>query len=111
MHTCMHVLYAQAHSNSVSLVQPVCHPSGLSSSLAPPPLDDDLPVSERLVQVKTCLSQPLASHKRCVVVTYDIIQVYKVLILSCGISLEGNCEDPKVREIISIHIHTYTVHE
>nr|XP_033479931.1 DNA polymerase theta [Epinephelus lanceolatus] len=68
---------------------------GLSSSLAPPPLDGDLPVSERLRQVKACLSR-LAGHRGGVVVTYDIIQVYKTLVLSCGISLEGNCEDPKV---------------
>ncbi|XP_073323446.1 DNA polymerase theta [Pagrus major] len=69
---------------------------GLSSSLAPPPLDDDLPVSERLTQVKTCLSRSSAGHGGGVVVTYDIIQVYKMLVLSCGVSLEGNCEDPKV---------------
>uniref|UniRef100_A0A667YA76 DNA polymerase theta n=1 Tax=Myripristis murdjan TaxID=586833 RepID=A0A667YA76_9TELE len=70
--------------------------TGLSSSLAPPPLDSDLPVSERLEQVKACLSRPLAGHAGGVVVTYDIIQVYKKLVLSCGISLEGSCEDPKV---------------
>ncbi|XP_051240600.1 DNA polymerase theta [Dicentrarchus labrax] len=69
---------------------------GLSSSLAPPPLDDDLPVSERLAEVKACLSRPSAGHRGGVVVTYDIIPVYKMLVLSCGISLEGNCEDPKV---------------
>uniref|UniRef100_A0A8C4ISJ4 DNA polymerase theta n=1 Tax=Dicentrarchus labrax TaxID=13489 RepID=A0A8C4ISJ4_DICLA len=68
----------------------------LSSSLAPPPLDDDLPVSERLAEVKACLSRPSAGHRGGVVVTYDIIPVYKMLVLSCGISLEGNCEDPKV---------------
>uniref|UniRef100_A0A3B5B572 DNA polymerase theta n=1 Tax=Stegastes partitus TaxID=144197 RepID=A0A3B5B572_9TELE len=68
----------------------------LSSSLAPPPLDDDLPVSERLLQVKSCLSRQSAEHEVRVVVTYDIIQVYKTLVLSCGISLEGDCEDPKV---------------
>uniref|UniRef100_A0A7N6BKD0 DNA polymerase theta n=1 Tax=Anabas testudineus TaxID=64144 RepID=A0A7N6BKD0_ANATE len=66
------------------------------SSLAPPPLDDDLPVNERLEQVKTCLSRPSAGHRGGVVITYDIIQVYKRLVLGCGISLEGNCEDPKV---------------
>uniref|UniRef100_A0A7N6BK99 DNA polymerase theta n=1 Tax=Anabas testudineus TaxID=64144 RepID=A0A7N6BK99_ANATE len=70
--------------------------NGLSSSLAPPPLDDDLPVNERLEQVKTCLSRPSAGHRGGVVITYDIIQVYKRLVLGCGISLEGNCEDPKV---------------
>ncbi|AWP05663.1 putative DNA polymerase theta isoform 3 [Scophthalmus maximus] len=69
---------------------------GLSSSLAPPPLDGDLPVSERLEQVKACLGRPSTSPPGVVVVTHDIIQVYKTLVLSCGISLEGNCEDPKV---------------
>lgn len=82
------------------LVQSVCYHSGLSCSLAPPPLDDDLPLSERLEQVKTCLSQSSSGHRKSVLVTYDIIQAYKVLVLSCGISLEGNCEDPKVRQII-----------
>lgn len=73
------------------------HP-GLSASLAPPPLDNDLPVSERLSQVKTCLGRPSAGRKS-VVVTYDIIHVYKTLVLSCGISLEGNYEDPKVASV------------
>uniref|UniRef100_A0A669CNY8 DNA polymerase theta n=1 Tax=Oreochromis niloticus TaxID=8128 RepID=A0A669CNY8_ORENI len=68
----------------------------LSSSLAPPPLDNDLPVNERLEQVKACLSSQSAGHEVRAVVVYDIIQVYKTLVLSCGISLEGNCEDPKV---------------
>ena len=74
--------------------------SGLSASLAPPPLDDDLPVSERLQQVKAGLSRTPTAPTGGVVVTWDIIQVYKTLVMSCGISLEGNCEDPKVREIM-----------
>ncbi|XP_053273755.1 DNA polymerase theta [Pleuronectes platessa] len=69
---------------------------GLSSSLAPPLLDEDLPVSERLGQVRACLSRPSEGPSGVVVVTYDIIPVYKTLVLSCGISLEGSCEDPKV---------------
>ncbi|KAJ3614296.1 hypothetical protein NHX12_017870 [Muraenolepis orangiensis] len=70
--------------------------SGLSSSLAPPPLDGDLPVDERLEQVKACLNRPSVGPGADVVVTYDIIRVYKTLVLSCGVSLEGSCEDPKV---------------
>ncbi|XP_013868724.1 DNA polymerase theta isoform X2 [Austrofundulus limnaeus] len=69
---------------------------GLSSSLAPPPLDDELPVSKRLEQVKLLLSQQPAGHKGRVIVTYDVIEVYKTLVMSCGISLEGSCEDLKV---------------
>ncbi|XP_057700008.1 DNA polymerase theta [Corythoichthys intestinalis] len=65
---------------------------GLSLSLAPPDLDNSLPVVKRLEHVKACLSQPSVGT----VITYDIIQVYRKLVLSCGISLEGNCEDPKV---------------
>ncbi|MEQ2182872.1 hypothetical protein GOODEAATRI_026781, partial [Goodea atripinnis] len=69
---------------------------GLSSSLAPPPLDDALPVRDRLEQVKVCLKgQPTGLKSRTVSV-YDIIKVYKRLVLSCGISLEGSYEDPKV---------------
>uniref|UniRef100_A0A3Q2DDF4 DNA polymerase theta n=1 Tax=Cyprinodon variegatus TaxID=28743 RepID=A0A3Q2DDF4_CYPVA len=68
----------------------------LSSSLAPPPLDDALPVSKRLEQVKACLGGQPTGVERPVVSVYDIIKVYKRLVLSCGISLEGNCEDPKV---------------
>ncbi|XP_077462044.1 DNA polymerase theta [Stigmatopora argus] len=65
---------------------------GLSLSLAPPDLDDSLPVVERLEHVKACLR-----HLSCgTLITYDIIQVYKKLVLTCGISLEGNVEDPKV---------------
>uniref|UniRef100_A0A3Q1EPI6 DNA polymerase theta n=1 Tax=Acanthochromis polyacanthus TaxID=80966 RepID=A0A3Q1EPI6_9TELE len=67
-----------------------------TSSLAPPPLDEDLSVSERLQQVKSCLIRRSAGPGVHVVITYDIIQVYKTLVLSCGISLEGDCEDPKV---------------
>jgi len=73
--------------------------SGLSASLAPPALDEDLPVNERLEQVKVCLSRQSAGQEVRVVVAYDIIKVYKTLVLSCGISLEGRCEDPKVRKL------------
>ncbi|XP_077426796.1 DNA polymerase theta isoform X2 [Vanacampus margaritifer] len=66
---------------------------GLSLSLAPPDLDEGLPVGARLEHVKALLSRPSAA---ATVVTYDVIQMYKKLVLSCGISLEGKCEDPKV---------------
>ncbi|XP_037326928.2 DNA polymerase theta [Pungitius pungitius] len=64
---------------------------GLSSSLAPPPLDHNVTVSERLREANGCLTAPAT-----VVVAYDIIEVYKRLVLSCGVSLEGSSEDPKV---------------
>uniref|UniRef100_G3PUF7 DNA polymerase theta n=1 Tax=Gasterosteus aculeatus TaxID=69293 RepID=G3PUF7_GASAC len=68
----------------------------LSSSLAPPPLDHNLTVGERLRRAKTCLTAPAAAHGASVVVAYDIIEVYKSLVLSCGVSLGGSSEDPKV---------------
>lgn len=110
-HTHLHIC-TSSHPKSVSSVQSVfTPPSGLSASLAPPPLDDDLPVSERLAQVKTCLNRTSDVHRGGVVVTYDIIQVYKTLVQSCGISLEGNCEDPKVTHQQFTHISTRTCHE
>lgn len=71
--------------------------TGLSASLAPPALDHDLSVSERLESVKACLHGLPAAQEGGVVITYDIIKVYKALVWSCGVSLERKCEDPKVR--------------
>uniref|UniRef100_A0AAZ3SXP4 DNA polymerase theta n=1 Tax=Oncorhynchus tshawytscha TaxID=74940 RepID=A0AAZ3SXP4_ONCTS len=68
----------------------------MCSSLAPPPLAADLPVGERVEQMRACLSKSLADGAGGVIMTYDIIQVYKTLVLSYGISLEGPCEDMKV---------------
>ncbi|XP_070990897.1 DNA polymerase theta [Oncorhynchus clarkii lewisi] len=68
----------------------------MCSSMAPPPLAADLPVGERVEQMRACLSKSLADGAGGVVMTYDIIQVYKTLVLSYGISLEGPCEDMKV---------------
>uniref|UniRef100_A0A6Q2ZFJ9 DNA-directed DNA polymerase n=1 Tax=Esox lucius TaxID=8010 RepID=A0A6Q2ZFJ9_ESOLU len=68
----------------------------MSSSLAPPPLALDLSVEERVEQVRACLSRSLADGAVGVAITYDIIQVYKTLVLSCDITLEGPCEDLKV---------------
>ncbi|XP_034148917.1 DNA polymerase theta [Esox lucius] len=70
--------------------------SEMSSSLAPPPLALDLSVEERVEQVRACLSRSLADGAVGVAITYDIIQVYKTLVLSCDITLEGPCEDLKV---------------
>lgn len=55
-------------------------------------------LNERLERVRTCLSTG-------VLITYDIIQAYKVLVLSCGISLEGSCEDLKVKDINQDEYH------
>ncbi|XP_055086890.1 DNA polymerase theta [Periophthalmus magnuspinnatus] len=69
---------------------------GLSSSLAPPALDEALTVTERLKQVKLCLETISDTSRRSTAIVYDVIEVYKTLVLSCGVSLEMNCEDPKV---------------
>ncbi|XP_051005844.1 DNA polymerase theta [Acomys russatus] len=68
--------------------------SDISPSLAPPPLDAALTVKERMEHLQSCLQK--TSDRERSVVTYDFIQSYKVLLLSCGISLEPSYEDPKV---------------
>ncbi|KAG9334257.1 hypothetical protein JZ751_008345 [Albula glossodonta] len=68
----------------------------VSASLAPPPLDESLSVSDRLKQVQTCLKRSHLSPAEGAVVTYDLIQVYKTLLLACGVTMEGSFEDPKV---------------
>jgi len=67
----------------------------ISPSLAPPPLDKNLSVTERLQHLQLHLQK---KQERSLVV-YNFIQHYKTLVMACGISLEGNFEDPKVGRI------------
>ncbi|CAL9700274.1 unnamed protein product [Knipowitschia caucasica] len=69
---------------------------GFSASLAPPSLDEALKIDERLEQVKMLLENAPNSSEKSTAIVYDVIEVYKTLVLSCGVSLETNCEDPKI---------------
>ncbi|KAM4046137.1 LOW QUALITY PROTEIN: DNA polymerase theta [Anomaloglossus baeobatrachus] len=64
----------------------------ISSSLAPPPLDHNLSISERLRALQSTIQQmrPLE------VIMYNFIEQYKALVLSCGASITGHFQDPKV---------------
>uniref|UniRef100_A0A8C9G5T9 DNA polymerase theta n=1 Tax=Pavo cristatus TaxID=9049 RepID=A0A8C9G5T9_PAVCR len=64
----------------------------ISPSLAPPPLDKNLSVTERLHHLQLYLQE---KQERSLVM-YNFIQHYKTLVMACGISLEGSFEDPKV---------------
>ncbi|XP_009946472.1 PREDICTED: DNA polymerase theta-like, partial [Leptosomus discolor] len=66
----------------------------ISMSLAPPPLDKNLSVTERLYHLQLYL-QKKPKWERSLVM-YNFIQHYKTLVMACGISLEGSFEDPKV---------------
>ncbi|XP_057401820.1 DNA polymerase theta isoform X2 [Balaenoptera acutorostrata] len=68
--------------------------SEISASLAPPSLDPSLTVKDRMQHLQSCFQKE--SDKECSVIIYDFIQSYKILLLSCGISLEQSFEDPKV---------------
>ncbi|XP_006884376.1 PREDICTED: DNA polymerase theta [Elephantulus edwardii] len=68
--------------------------SEISASLAPPALDPSLTVKDRMWHLQCCLQKD--SDKERSVIVFDFIQSYKTLLLSCGISLEQNYEDPKV---------------
>ncbi|XP_051870212.1 DNA polymerase theta [Pristis pectinata] len=68
----------------------------LSNSLAPPPLDPDLSVKDRLLHVRSCLEQGVTTEAQRSVIVYDFKQHYKILLEACNISMEGNYEDPKV---------------
>uniref|UniRef100_W5KBV8 DNA polymerase theta n=1 Tax=Astyanax mexicanus TaxID=7994 RepID=W5KBV8_ASTMX len=67
----------------------------ISASLAPPPLDENLPVKERLRNIQVCLMRS-SSGADGVMVAYDFIQLYKTLLQACGLSVRGTFEDPKV---------------
>ncbi|XP_009578523.1 PREDICTED: DNA polymerase theta, partial [Fulmarus glacialis] len=66
----------------------------ISMSLAPPPLDKNLSVTERLYHLQLYLQKKPKQERSLVV--YNFIQHYKTLVMACGISLEGSFEDPKV---------------
>ncbi|XP_077650870.1 DNA polymerase theta isoform X3 [Urocitellus parryii] len=68
--------------------------SEISASLVPPSLDPGLTVKDRMWHLQSCLQKE--SDKECSVIIYDFIQIYKILLRSCGISLEQSYEDPKV---------------
>ncbi|XP_062427659.1 DNA polymerase theta [Rhea pennata] len=66
----------------------------ISTSLAPPPLDENLSVTERLYHLQLYLQKTTKQDRSLVM--YNFIQHYKTLVMACGISLEGSFEDPKV---------------
>ncbi|XP_069491929.1 DNA polymerase theta [Ambystoma mexicanum] len=66
----------------------------ISASLAPPPLDQNLTVKERLRQVQSHFQAD--SSKRHSLVMYNFIEHFKTLLLACDVSLAGHFEDPKV---------------
>ncbi|KAG8522018.1 DNA polymerase theta, partial [Galemys pyrenaicus] len=68
--------------------------SEISASLVPPSLDPSLTVKDRMWHLQSCFQKE--SDKERSVIIYDFIQNYKILLLSCGISLEQSYEDPKV---------------
>lgn len=51
-------------------------------------------MKDRLRHLQSCFHKE--SDKERSVIIYDFIQSYKILLLSCGISLEQSYEDPKV---------------
>ncbi|XP_029113993.1 DNA polymerase theta [Scleropages formosus] len=68
--------------------------TGVSASLAPPPLDGNLPVAERLKHIQGCLKRSTQSDGTFI--SYNSIHLCKTLLLACGLSVEGSFEDPKV---------------
>lgn len=70
----------------------------ISSSLVPPSLDPSLTVKDRMWYLLSCFQEE--SDKERSIIIYDFIQSYKILLLSCGISLEQSYEDPKVSCLI-----------
>ncbi|PIO39965.1 hypothetical protein AB205_0154640 [Aquarana catesbeiana] len=67
--------------------------SDISASLAPPPLDQNLSVKDRLWHVQSTLEQKEAQRT---VIMYNFIEQYKALVLGCRASVTGHFQDPKV---------------
>ncbi|KAJ6658252.1 hypothetical protein lerEdw1_020524 [Lerista edwardsae] len=76
----------------ISLQEKPQEQTEISASLAPPPLDQNLPVAERLQHIQLYLQE---SKTAFLLAMYDFIQHYKTLLRACAISLTGCFEDPK----------------
>ncbi|XP_015280018.1 PREDICTED: DNA polymerase theta [Gekko japonicus] len=77
----------------ISLQEEAPEQAEIHASLAPPPLDGNLSIAERLRQLQCCLEE---SKRVFSLAMYDFVQHYKTLLKACGISLAGCFEDPKV---------------
>lgn len=88
--TGMSVCWGAKDAYFVSLQQELSG-TDISASLAPPPLDENLTVEERLKHIQCCLEK-----ESSVIVTYDFIQLYKTLLLACELDMRGTFEDPKI---------------
>nr|XP_020645197.1 DNA polymerase theta [Pogona vitticeps] len=90
----------------LSLQQKVEEQIEISASLAPPPLDQNLTVAERLQHLQACLQDCKRAFSLAV---YDFIQHYKTLLKACGISLAGCFEDPKIWHVFPPATCTFPV--
>ncbi|XP_063289565.1 DNA polymerase theta [Pelobates fuscus] len=77
-------------------LQKVENQTDISPSLAPPPLDQNLSVKDRLWHLQTTLQQICGRRGQCSIILYNVIDQYKTLVRACSISLTGHFEDPKV---------------
>ncbi|CAH2218762.1 DNA polymerase theta [Pelobates cultripes] len=77
-------------------LQKVQNQTDISPSLAPPPLDQNLSVKDRLWHLQTTLQQICGRRSQCSIILYNVIDQYKTLVRACSISLMGHLEDPKV---------------
>ncbi|KAM4794649.1 DNA polymerase theta [Rhinophrynus dorsalis] len=66
------------------------------SSLAPPPLDQNLSVKDRLWHLQSTLQQIHSPGGQRTIILYNFIEQYKTLLQACQVSLSGHFEDPKV---------------
>ncbi|KAG8431910.1 hypothetical protein GDO86_019389 [Hymenochirus boettgeri] len=70
--------------------------SEICSSLAPPPLDPNLSVKDRLWHAQSTLQQIHTEDGQRSIIMYNFIEQFKVLLLSCQVSVTGHFEDPQV---------------
>nr|XP_033798472.1 DNA polymerase theta isoform X2 [Geotrypetes seraphini] len=68
----------------------------ITASLAPPPVDQTLSVTERLSHLRSCLQEELETARNRTVLMYSFIEHYKTLLLGCDVSLTAKFADPKV---------------
>ncbi|XP_078577834.1 DNA polymerase theta-like isoform X2 [Branchiostoma floridae x Branchiostoma japonicum] len=94
------VCWGEKDAYYISLQKHTGQDEDTTDEMIPPPLDDRLPVEERLHNIKSVLEKGVKSRSRNKItkVLFDLKPQYKALALGCGITMDGDFQDPKVAD-------------
>ncbi|XP_066304418.1 DNA polymerase theta-like [Branchiostoma lanceolatum] len=94
------VCWGEKDAYYISLQKHAGEEEDTTDEMIPPPLDDCLSVEDRLHSIKLVLEMGAKSRSRTKItkVVFDLKPQYKALAVGCGITMNGDFQDPKVAD-------------